>query len=354
MPSVNISKQQYLDCINLNDGLFYPVKKFMNKNEIELVANKMMLPNKKVFPLPVFLDFSNNSRKILERKGKVDLILNKKEVGYFIPSDIFVCDKNLLAKKIFGYSSIKHPGVKKFYNTGDFFATGTIKILKKKEINFFNLNFSIQKVKNFFKKKKWKSIVGFQTRNIPHLGHEYIFQKMLEKYDGLFINPLVGEKKGGDFTVNAIMKSYKTLLKKFYPKNKIFFSFLTTNMRYAGPREAIFHAIIRKNFGCNRFVIGRDHAGVGNFYGDYDAHKLAKKFEKKINIKIIKFKGPFFCKKCNIVTNEDFCKHYRDKESIIDISGTEIRKELKKRKFNNCKLVRKEVLQSLKREKLFL
>ena len=125
-------------------------------------------------------------------------------------------------------------------------------------------------------------------------------------------------------------------------------------MRFAGPKEAIFHAIIRKNFGCTDFLIGRNHAGLGNFYGIYDAHKLAKNIDKKININIVKFKGPFFCKKCKMVTNEDNCPHFDDKKSIIEISGTKIRKSLKNKDFNNCAFLRKEVLNSIKKMKLFI
>ena len=354
MPSIIISQRQYLECINLHQGVFNPVNSFMNKKEFEAVSEKMVLPNNKLFPLPIFFDFFKKDRKILEKNEKINLIFNKKEVGYFLPTEIFVCNKKKIAKKIFGYSKSNHPGVKTFYQTGKYFASGKVTMINENEINFYNLNFSINEVKEFFKKKKWKKIVGFQTRNIPHFGHEYILQNILDNYDGLFINPLVGDKKKGDFTTEAIVKSYKTLIKKFYPKKKILFCLLTTNMRYAGPREAIFHAIIRKNFGCSHFLIGRDHAGVGNFYGDYEAHKLAKKIENKINIKIIKFKGPFFCKKCKIVTNEVFCKHFDDKKLIIDISATDIRKSLKKKGFKDCKFVRKEILNSLKNVDLFL
>jgi len=247
-----------------------------------------------------------------------------------------------------------HLGVKKFYDTGEFFVSGKVKIFKKKEIDFLNLDHTPNKIKKIIKQNKWKTTIGFQTRNIPHLGHEFIHRRMLDKYDGLIINPLVGERKKNDFTIKAIVKSYKTLINKFYPKKRILFFLLTTNMRFAGPREAIFHAIVRKNFGCTHFLIGRDHAGVDNFYGDYDAHKLAKKIDKKININIVKFKGPFFCKKCKIVTNEDNCLHFRDKKSVIQISGTKIRKSLKNKNFDNCRFLRKEVLNSIKKLKLFI
>lgn len=354
MPSINISQRQYLECVNLHQGVFNPVNSFMTKEEIESVSKKMVLPNNKLFPLPIFFDFSEKYKKIFEKNEKINLIFNKKEVGYFMPTEIFVCNKKKIAKRIFGYTKTDHPGVRLFYLTEKYFAAGKVKIENQNEINFFNLNYSLNKVKKIFKRKRWKKIVGFQTRNIPHLGHEYILKNILDNYDGVFINPLVGSKKKGDFTNEAIVKSYKTLIKRFYSKKKILFCLLTTSMRYAGPKEAIFHAIIRKNFGCSHFLIGRDHAGVGNFYGDYDAHKLVKKIENKINVKIIKFKGPFFCKKCKMITNENFCKHYNKKELIIDISGTDIRKSLKNKRFENCQFVRKEVINSIKKINLFL
>ena len=354
MASIVISKKQYLECLHLYQGSFNPVKEFMNQEEINTVAEKMVLPNKKVFPLPIFFDVSRKNIKNFENQDSVSLIFNRKEIGYLKPSDIYICDKKKIAKSVYGFNGKNHLGVKKFYETEEFFVSGEVKVFKKKEINFLNLDYSPSKIKKIIEQKKWKTIVGFQTRNIPHLGHEFIQKKLLEKYDGLIINPLVGERKKNDFTAKAIVKSYKTLINKFYPKKRILFFLLTTNMRFAGPREAIFHAIVRKNFGCTHFLIGRDHAGVDNFYGDYDAHKLAKKIDKKININIVKFKGPFFCKKCKIVTNEDNCPHFDDKKSIIEISGTKIRKSLKNKNFDNCRFLRKEVLNSIKKLKLFI
>ena len=354
MASIVISKKQYLECLNLYQGSFNPVKEFMNQEEINSVAKKMILPNKKIFPLPIFFDVSKKNIKNFESKDTVSLIFNKKEVGFLKPKDIFICNKKEVAKKVYGFAENNHLGVKKFYDTGEFFVSGKVKIFKKKEIDFLNLDHTPNKIKKIIKQNKWKTTIGFQTRNIPHLGHEFIHRRMLDKYDGLIINPLVGERKKNDFTIRAIVKSYKTLINKFYPKKRILFFLLTTNMRFAGPREAIFHAIVRKNFGCTHFLIGRDHAGVDNFYGDYDAHKLAKKIDKKININIVKFKGPFFCKKCKMVTNEDNCSHFRDKKSVIEISGTKIRKSLKNKNFDNCRFLRKEVLNSIKKLKLFI
>jgi len=354
MDFIEINKRQYLDSINLNLGTYKPIFRFMNEKEINSVAEKMTMPNGKIFPIPIFLDIKNKFINKLKKKKRIRVIYNKQLVGYFDSEDIFLCNKKKIAKSIFGTASIKHPGVKYFLNTSKYFVSGNIKIIKKNIERFNNLDFSPKETRNIFKKKKWKTIVGFQTRNIPHLGHEFIQKKILEDYGPLFINPLVGEKKRGDFTINSIIKSYKILIKKFYPKNKVFFGLLTANMFYAGPREALFHAIIRKNYGCTHFLVGRDHAGISNFYGEYEAQKLVKKFEKKIGIKIIKFKGPFFCKKCNQVTNADNCKDYKNKKNIIEISGTNIRKQLKKGNFNKIVFVRKEVLNSVKNINLFL
>ena len=354
MNFIEINKRQYLDSINLNLGTYNPVSKFMSEKEINAVAEKMVLPNGKIFPIPIFLDIKEKFISKLKKKEKTKVIYNNQLVGYFYPHDIFECKKKKVAKKVFGTIDIKHPGVKYFMKTSRYFVSGDVKIIKKNVEKFNKLNFTPKETKKIFKKKNWKTIVGFQTRNIPHLGHEFIQKKILKNYGPLFINPLVGEKKRGDFTNNSIIKSYKTLIKKFYPKNKVFFGLLTANMFYAGPREAILHAIIRKNYGCTHFVVGRDHAGVSNFYGEYEAHTLVKKFERRIGIKIIKFKGPFFCKKCKQVTNADNCKDYKNKKNIIEISGTSIRKQLKKKDFNKIVFVRKEILNSIKNTNLFL
>ena len=183
-----------------------------------------------------------------------------------------------------------------------------------------------EETKIFFKEKGWNTIVGFQTRNPIHKAHEHIQRLGLEVCDGLFINPITGWKKKGDFTQEAVIAAYSEMMKAFYPADRVYMAGLKTQMRYAGPREAIFHAIIRRNLGCTHFIIGRDHAGVSGYYGAYDAHDLARKLstEHDLGIELLLTREPYYCKKCKQVVTDKPCSHYATDR--VEISGTIIRK----------------------------
>jgi sulfate adenylyltransferase len=186
-------------------------------------------------------------------------------------------------------------------------------------------------------------VVGFQTRNPVHAAHEYLQRRGLDICDGLFINPSVGWKKKGDFSQEAIEKAYACMIKEFYPKNRVHMEGLKIFFRYAGPREAIFHALIRRNLGCTHFIIGRDHAGVGNYYGTYEAQELALKLSrsKDMGITLLLFKEPYFCKRCGTIVTEKHCSH-RGKD-IVYISGTLIRDMLGKGKYPDSIYMRPEI-----------
>jgi len=209
--------------------------------------------------------------------------------------------------------------------------------------------------KKIFKQNNWLTVTGFQTRNPIHTAHECLQRKALEITDGLFIQPLIGWKKKGDFTPEAVVKAYEKMIARFFPPHRVQLAMLRTPMRYAGPREAVFHALIRRNFGCTHFVVGRDHAGVGNFYGKYDAHKLCRQFND-LGIKILYLQGPYYCKKCGTVVTEDDCRH--GPEQAIPISGTEIRSLLSQGKVPPRELMREEIADVLlalqKKDRLFV
>ncbi len=199
-----------------------------------------------------------------------------------------------------------------------------------------------------FEEKGWKTVVGFQTRNPPHLGHEYVQKTALAFVDGVFINPVIGKKKAGDFKDEVILQSYDALMKNYYLRESVVMSILPFEMRYAGPREAIFHAIVRKNFGCTHFIVGRDHAGVGNFYGPYDAQKIFDEFPD-LDITPLFFKSFFYCKRCGTVTNEKACPH--GEKEHINFSGTKIREMLSKGQIPPEELMRPEVAKVITRHK---
>ena len=209
------------------------------------------------------------------------------------------------------------------------------------------ISLSPSNTKTVFSTKGFHTVCGFQTSNVIHRAHEYLQRTALEICDGLFINPIIGWKKIGDFTENAVMVGYKKMIEEFYPAQRIHFEGLRTQMRYAGPREAIFHAIIRRNLGCTHFIIGRDHAGVGNFYSLYAAHELARKIEARGNlgIKLLLLHGPYYCYKCGQVVTDKTCGH--DEIYHVAISGTKIRECFKRGDIPDENFMRPEISQAI-------
>lgn len=353
MNSLNISRDQFLELEKIAIGAFSPLKGFMNEIEFNSVVERMRLPSGEVFPLPVLMDVNKNIVQNIKKYNEIELFFNNDLVGKLIPNDYFSCDRHYIAKKIFGTDDPKHPGVDYFYKLKPVFVGGEVQLLKSPKFGLSSKELTPVDTVNLFKNRGWKTIVGFQTRNIPHRAHEYLQRVALEQVDGLFIQPLVGKKKVGDFTPEAIFNSYDALIKNFFPKNRVLLSFLSTVMRYAGPREAVFHAIIRKNYGCTHFIVGRDHAGVDDWYGTYDAHELTRKFDGELGIEIMRLKGPFFCKKCNTMATENTCSHVKS-DFIQQISGTNLRKIISQGKVPNTNIIRKEILDSLINIKCFI
>jgi len=347
---INLRVDQYLELEKLGLGVFEPVNNFMNKEEFFSVIKRNKTIKGEIFPLPIFLDISNKIKDNIKINAKLNLYFKNKRVGQLKAESIFTCNKKIVCKKIFGTNSNNHPGVKRFKNIGSFFVGGKTKFLKRVHTNISKFELTPSQAKKIFSKNKFKTIVGFQTRNVPHRAHEYLQRIGLENADCLFVQPLIGEKKIGDYTPQAIMMGYRALIRKFYPKKRVILGTLSTYMRYAGPKEALFHAIIRKNYGCTHFIVGRDHAGVGDFYKKYAAHNLLKKYEKTLGIKIMYLKGPYYCKICEAIVTENTCKHYsKGSKQIIEINGKDIRKILLGGKKPNNKIIRNYVLNSIRK-----
>ena len=312
---MQINDEILQDIINIKVGLFSPLEGFMDSKDYRSVVDNMCLANGEVFTIPITLD----TDKLID-KDEITLYYDKNPIAKVEIEDIYKV-KDTDIKKIYGTDDPNHPGVKKELRRGKYRIGGNI-ILLDETILEGALN--PLKTKAYFKAQGWNTIAGFQTRNIPHRAHEYLHRLALEFCDALFINPLVGWKKKGDFSQEAVNNGYKALIDNYFNGLNIYFETLKTPMRYAGPKEAIFHAIIRKNLGCTHFIIGRDHAGVGEYYGKYEAQKLAKKLQDKLDIKILLFKEPYYCKKCEQIVSENICAH----KNITKISGTKVRKML--------------------------
>ncbi len=326
---------------NITFGVFSPLEGFMNENDYHSVLDTMYLENGIAWPFPITLDASEEQIKNL--KSGDQLILTESEgriIALLKIESIYDYDKKEYAEKIYGTLDKNHPGVESVYNYKDKLIGGELFLLNEPMPIFPNLDLKPTETRLLFKEKKWEKVVAFQTRNPPHLGHEYVQKAGLTYVDGLFINPVIGKKKSGDFLDEVIIEAYEALIKEYYPKDRVILSTFETEMRYAGPKEAIFHAIARKNFGCNYIIIGRDHAGVGNYYGPYDAHFIFDEFPD-LEIEPIKFRSFSKCSKCKAVVNDKICPHPPEMQNFF--AGKEIRAALKKGEPPSTEVMRPEV-----------
>lgn len=280
--------EQIKDAKNIAQGAYSPLEGFMKENDFKRVVSEMRLANGLVWSIPIVLDI--DKKEDFEGEKQVLLIdSNEKPIALLKDIEIYSYDKDLFAENVFGTKDRKHPGVDGVYNMKEFLIGGEIKLLDTTQDYFPEYNFSPAQTREEFQKRGWQKVVAFQTRNVPHRGHEFVQKQGLKQVDGLFVQPVIGEKKIGDFKDEYILISYDILINNHYPKDKVFLGILPLKMRYAGPREAIFHALIRKNFGCTHFIVGRDHAGVGDYYGSLDAIKIFDKFKPgEIDINILK------------------------------------------------------------------
>ncbi|RLI64059.1 MAG: sulfate adenylyltransferase [Candidatus Asgardarchaeum californiense] len=342
MIKIEISRDLAVDMENIAYGIFSPLEGPLDSTDFESVLYNMRLANDIPWTIPIILDVS--SEVIRDKKLKVGdvvaLIYQGKPIARLFIDDIYSYDKKEYAKNVFKTTDVKHPGVSKVMQYADRLIGGKIELIDGVNNPFEKYTLRPLETRVLFKEKGWRTVVGFQTRNAPHMGHEYVQKTALTFTDGLFINPVIGKKKPGDFKDEVILKAYEELINHYYLKDKAVLAILRTEMRYAGPREAIFHAIVRKNFGCTHFIVGRDHAGVGNYYGPYEAQEIFSEFPD-LGITPIFFKEFYYCKKCLGYVSSQICPHSGD--DIIRPSGTIIRKMLVKGELPPKEMMRPEV-----------
>lgn len=323
MQKIVIDREHIRDVKNIASGAYAPLTGFVRQADFQSILEKIRLTTGEIWPIPITLDVST---EIIEK----DVLLvsaEGEEIALLKNTEVYPNPKTKFAQKAFSTTDLNHPGVKKVFEMGDFLVGGEIELLTHPHME--ENTFIPAQTKDEFTKRGWRTIVAFQTRNPPHRSHEYLQKSALEHTDGLFINPVIGEKKAGDFKDNAIFGAYEKLVEKYYHPEKVLLGGLSLRMRYAGPREAVMHALIRRNFGCTHFIVGRDHAGVGDYYGTYDAQKIFEQFdENELGIKIFPLEHAAYCKACEGIASLKSCPHHQT--DWIVLSGTKVRE-----KFNN-------------------
>lgn len=327
LDSIKINSSVLCDCEMIANGGFSPLTGFMNKSEIENVCENLKLNNDLIWSIPVFLPILKSQNFNV---GDYVKLINKdnKFIGLIKIDENFELGLDYLSKHMFGTCDLNHPGVKVIKSYSRNFVSGDIFIFEKMEISSVDLKYQLspKQVRDNFVKNGVDTVVAFQTRNPIHRAHEYIIKTAIEPYDACLIHPLIGTTKSDDIKEDVRMNCYEVLIDKYFNPKNTFLSTLSASMRYAGPKEAILHLIMRQNYGCSHMIIGRDHAGVGDYYGTYEAQELVRTIIDELEIKPIFFEHAFYCKKCLNVGTCKTCPHSGD--DILHLSGTKVREML--------------------------
>ena len=343
LPQIKLSTLEFSDLIMLGIGAFSPLEGFMNQSDYKSVLENIRVANDTLWPLPVTLTIDETSD--LEEGNTAILVspYSNQAVGQIEIEDIYAYNKEAEAKASFGTIDSSHPGVAQLYGTGSYHIGGKVKVFSEGGYpDEYPQYARPTETRKIFKEKGWKTIVAFQTRNPIHRSHEYLTKTVLETADGLFIHPIVGKLKEGDIPAEVRMKCYEVLLKNYYPKDRVLLKVYPMEMRYAGPKEAILHAIIRQNYGCTHIVIGRDHAGVGDFYGAFEAQEIFDTLSgDDLLIKPVKMDWTFYCEKCSGMASFKTCPHDNSDHKMI--SGTKLREMLSNGEYPPDYITRKEV-----------
>jgi sulfate adenylyltransferase len=352
---VTLGPRSLSDLEMISTGVFSPLTGFMVREDYDSVVETMHLSNGLVWSLPITLSVSEEEAGGISVGEDIALADGTGRVlATMTVEDRYSYDKEREAREVFGTTSDEHPGVAAVYRQEDVILGGEITLLvdDPNPKPFPEYHYTPRQLREIFAEKGWKRVVGFQTRNPVHRSHEYIQKSALEIVDGLLLNPLVGETRSEDIPADVRMRSYETILERYYPKDRTLLAVFPAAMRYGGPREAIFHAVCSKNYGCTHFIVGRDHAGPGKdssgkpFYGDYDAQHIFDEFEDgEIGLTPLFFEHAFFCLQCQGMGTTKTCPH--SKENHVFISGTKVREMLANGEYPPPEFSRPEVIEVL-------
>ena len=321
LPSFELNERSYADLECIATGVYSPLTGFVGSKDHARIVQEMRLENGLPWSIPITLGVKE------ALSGRIVLTKNGVAVGILEVSESYIPDRQAESQAVYRTTDPNHPGVAALLAQAPINLAGEVWLFEVPRGKFATHHHTPLETRVLFAQVGWKTIVAFQTRNPVHRAHEYLHKVALETIDGLFLNPLVGETKSDDVPVATRMSAYEVLLENYYPSNRVLLGAYPAAMRYAGPREAVLHAISRKNYGCTHFIVGRDHAGVGTYYGTYDAQEIFSSFTpEEIGIEIIKFEHTFYCKKCGAVVSSRTCPH--DKIDHLVLSGTKVRELL--------------------------
>ncbi len=327
LKTLRLANDYIVDLKNIGTGRYSPLKGFLTEQDYVSIVTGDRLSDGTVWTIPIVLDVDETTSSTM-KEGE-DIVLAD-ESGSVIAimhlADKYTFDKERHARAVFGTTDTAHPGVERVFSMNDVLLGGEIDMIDDSREPFPDYNLSPAETRKIFEKRGWKTVAAFQTRNTPHLGHENMQKTVLGLVSGLLIHPVIGRKKKGDYKDEVILRSYDALIENYFPKDRVLLSILPMEMRYAGPKEAIHHAIIRKNHGCTHLIVGRDHAGVGNYYHEEAAIEIFEDFPD-LEIQPITIRGDFFhCKRCGHLASDRTCCH--DESYHLKFNGTAIRKML--------------------------
>lgn len=330
LPRLHVDRRVLSDLRLLGVGALSPLDGFMTSADYDRVVNEMRLANGLVWTVPVTLAVGSVEAYDLKNARQAALFYKNRPVAVVEIADVYQPDKRVEALEVYGVDDPRHPGVRAIYEQGEFYIGGRVHVLDlalDEEGPLAKYYLSPRETRRMFHERGWRHIVAFQTRNPIHRAHEYLQKCALELADGLLIHPLAGATKQDDIDVSTRFACYERLIETYYPSQRVLLAAFPASMRYAGPKEAVFHALCRKNYGCTHLIVGRDHAGVGNYYGTYDAQKIFEKFSPdELGIQALAFENAFYCRACQGMATSRTCPH--DAASRLMLSGTAVRQML--------------------------